>query len=148
MFLWFICWSFTFTGVNFILIQLFVFLVTLGVLCGQCQGGRGVSVLSNHCTSCSDGSAVLIPVLSEHGLLPLCVSFYSLHSTSHLGGDGGHHTLAFGQTPPNLVPSTAILCSGSCVLSASAKLLPFTFHRWYHMLHSTFLSHLKVLANM
>ena len=38
---------------------------TLGVLCGQCQGDKGVSALLNKCVSCHDASGVLIAGLSK-----------------------------------------------------------------------------------
>ena len=37
----------------------------LGVLCGDCVEGHGVSVLSNRCVTCSDASGVLIALLSK-----------------------------------------------------------------------------------
>ena len=40
------------------------FSLLLGVLCGECVEGTGVTVLLNICTPCNTGYAALIPVLS------------------------------------------------------------------------------------
>ena len=39
--------------------------VYVGVLCGSCKDGRGVSVLLNRCVSCSNASILLLVALSE-----------------------------------------------------------------------------------
>ena len=36
-----------------------------GELCGKCRGGKGVSVLLNKCTTCSDASSLLIITMGE-----------------------------------------------------------------------------------
>jgi hypothetical protein len=37
----------------------------LGILCGSCRDGKGVSVLLGHCVTCSNASILLIVVLSK-----------------------------------------------------------------------------------
>jgi hypothetical protein len=37
----------------------------LGILCGSCRDGRGVSVLLGHCVTCSNASILLIVALCE-----------------------------------------------------------------------------------
>ena len=38
---------------------------TIGVLCGECEGGKGVSVLLNDCVSCPNAQGLLILGLSK-----------------------------------------------------------------------------------
>ena len=62
----------------------------VGVLCGECKDGKGVSALLNRCTTCSNASGILIgllcefhspfssqyPVTDTHsGVQPGCISF-------------------------------------------------------------------------
>ena len=35
----------------------------IGVLCGECKNGKGVSALLNKCTSCNDAFSILIVIL-------------------------------------------------------------------------------------
>lgn len=44
---------------------------SVGVLCGDCVEGHGVSVLTNKCVTCSDASGVLIALLSKLLLCPV-----------------------------------------------------------------------------
>ena len=51
---------------NDLLCEMFrTLMLTLGVLCGQCRGDKGVSALLNKCVSCHDASGVLIALLSK-----------------------------------------------------------------------------------
>ncbi len=36
-----------------------------GVLCGECEGGYGVSALLSNCVTCSDAYSLLIVILGE-----------------------------------------------------------------------------------
>ena len=38
----------------------------VGILCGHCKDGKGVSVLFNRCVDCSNGFVALIVALSKH----------------------------------------------------------------------------------
>ena len=38
----------------------------VGILCGHCKDGKGVSVLFNRCVDCSNGFVALIAILSKH----------------------------------------------------------------------------------
>ena len=42
-----------------------VFVPSIGVLCGGCRDGLGVSALLNKCVTCSDSNGLLIVILSE-----------------------------------------------------------------------------------
>ena len=39
---------------------------TIGYLCGDCKGGKGVSALLNCCVDCSNTNGILIAVLSKN----------------------------------------------------------------------------------
>ena len=50
----------------FVMCNIIVFnhiILYAGELCGDCTGGKPVSVLFNKCTSCSDANTMLIPLL-------------------------------------------------------------------------------------
>ncbi len=37
----------------------------VGILCGECKNGRGVSVLLNYCVTCENASGILVIALGE-----------------------------------------------------------------------------------
>ena len=41
----------------------------LGILCGECEGKAGLTVLFNQCSLCNPGTVSLIPLLSEYSWL-------------------------------------------------------------------------------
>ena len=45
--------------------EIILFYPIVGILCGKCRSGRGVSALLNRCISCHDASGMLILALSK-----------------------------------------------------------------------------------
>ena len=41
----------------------------VGILCGNCKNGRGVSVLFNKCVNCNNGFGVLIAALGNQAVV-------------------------------------------------------------------------------
>ena len=53
-------------------------LLLLGVLCGSCEDGYGVSTLLNNCVTCHDASGTLIIILCKLSFI-LCSNEVTLH---------------------------------------------------------------------
>ena len=116
----------------------------VGILCGQCKDGMGVSVLSSKCVSCSDGFLTLIPLLGMHKMQevplyllfcsdPYCYYFCWYHSHRQATARMGH-TLSFLHASMYVYPDNVGIIT--------------ILYRMFPMPLSSSLKHLKQLENM